>query len=110
MNTQQAVSTQVGTVHEELKSERVQEPVATFRTQLKSERVQDGLVAAGEAEAPIASIELVIYQPQTVTIELFASKVAITLSGNPAGSNSGGGDAGGAGDSGNTGDSGSTAA
>ena len=78
-----------------------------FRTQLKSERVQDGLVAAGEAEAPIASIELALYQPRTLTIELFASKVAITLSGNPAGSNSGGGDAGGAGDSG---DASSTAA
>jgi hypothetical protein len=109
MNTQQAVSTQ-GTVHEELKSERVQEPVALFRTQLKSERVQEGLTAAGEAEAPIASIELAIYQPQTVTIELFAAKVAITLSGNPAGSTSGGGDAGGAGDSGTSGDSGGTAA
>ncbi len=94
MNTQHAVSTQVGTVREELKSERVQDPVATFRTQLKSERVQDGLTAAGEVEAPIASIELAVYQPQTVTIELFASKVAITLSGNPAGSNSGGAEAG----------------
>ncbi len=101
MNTQHAV-TQLGTVREELKSERVQEPVATFRTQLKSERVQDGLVAAGQAEAPIASIELAIYQPQTVAIELFASKVAITLSGNPAGSGSGG-DAGGAGSSGSAG-------
>ena len=94
MNTQHAVSTQVGTVHEELKSERVQEPAATFRTQLKSERVQDGLTAAGEAEVSIASIELAIYQPQTVAIELFASKVAITLHGNPAVSNSGGGIAG----------------
>jgi hypothetical protein len=84
MNTQHEVPTQVGTAEEKLKSERVQEPVATFRTQLKSERVQDGLVAAGEAEAAIASIELAIYQPQTVTIELFASKVAITLHGNPA--------------------------
>jgi hypothetical protein len=89
MNTQQAVSTQVGTVHEELKSERVQEPAATFRTQLESERVQDGLTAAGEAEASIASIELAIYRPQTVTLELFASKVALTLHGNPAGSGSG---------------------
>jgi len=95
MNTQQAVSTQVGTVHEELKSERVQEPAATVRTQLKSERVQDGLTAAGEAEASIASIELAVYQPQTVAIELFASKVALTLYGNPAVSDSGG-----AGDSG----------
>src|SRR5262245_13207590 len=93
MNTQQAVSTQ-GTVHEELKSERVQEPAATFRTQLKSERVQDGLTAAGEAEVSIASIELAIYQPQTVAIELLASKVAITLHGNPAVSSSGGGIAG----------------
>ncbi len=90
MNTQQAVSTQ-GTVHEELKSERVQGPVATFRTQLKSERVQEGLAAAGEAEAAIASIELAVYQPQTVTLELFASKVAITLHGNAAVSDSGGG-------------------
>ena len=89
MNTQNAVSTQQGTVHEELKSERLQEPVATFRTQLKSERVQEGLAAAGEAEAKLASIELAIYQPQTVTIELFASKVAITLQGNSAGSGSG---------------------
>ena len=77
MNTQHAGSTQVGTVHEELKSERVQEPAATFRTQLKSERVQDGLTAAGEAEVSIASIEL------------FASKVALTLHGNPAVSGSG---------------------
>ena len=98
MNTQQAVSTQ-GTVHEELKSERVQEPVALFRTQLKSERIQEGLTAAGEAGAPIASIELAVYQPQTVTLELFASKVAITLHGNPAGSGSGGGE-----DTGNSGD------
>jgi hypothetical protein len=105
MNTQHAV-TQVGTVREELKSERVQQPVATFRTQLKSERVQDGLAADGEAEAPIASIELAVYQPQTVTIELFASKVAITLSGNPAGSGSGGGDTGNTGDSGSAGASG----
>ena len=94
MSTQHAGSTQVGTADEKLKSERVQEPVATFRTQLKSERVQDGLTAAGEAEAPIASIELAIYQPQTVAIELFASKVAITLFGNPAVGNSGGGIAG----------------
>jgi hypothetical protein len=94
MYTQHAGSTQVGTADEKLKSERVQEPVATFRTQLKSERVQDGLVAAGKAEAPIASIELAIYQPQTVAIELSASKVAVTLSGNPS----------------NSGDSGSTAA
>ena len=100
MNTQHAVSTQVGTADEKLKSERVQEPVATFRTQLKSERVQDGLAAAGEAEAPIASIELAVYQPQTVTIELFESKVAITLHGNPAGSGSGGGDTGNTGASG----------
>jgi hypothetical protein len=100
MSTQNAGSTQVGTADEKLKSERVQEPVATFRTQLKSERVQDGLTAAGEAEAPIASIELALYQPQTTTIELFASKVAITLSGNSAGSNS----------AGNCGGSGSTAA
>jgi hypothetical protein len=88
MNTQHAGSTQVGTVHEELKSERVQEPAATFRTQLKSERVQDGLTAAGE-EVSIASIELAIYRPQTVAIELFASKVALTLYGNPAVSGSG---------------------
>ncbi len=87
MDTQQAVSTQ-GTVHEELKSERVQGPVATFRTQLKSERVQEKLAIAGEAEA-IASIELAVYQPQTVTLELFASKVAITLHGNSAVSGSG---------------------
>ena len=91
MNTQQAVSTQ-GTVHEGLKSERVQEPVALFRTQLKSERIQEELEAAGEAEAPIASIELAIYQPQAVTIEVFESRaVAITLHGNPAGSDSGNG-------------------
>jgi hypothetical protein len=98
MNTQHAVTTQ-GTVHEELKSERVQEPVALFRTQLKSERVQEGLTAAGEAEAPIASIELAVFQPQGVTIELFASKVSITLHGNSAGSGSGGGE-----DTGNSGD------
>jgi hypothetical protein len=90
MNAQHAVSTQVGTAEEKLKSERVEEPVATFRTQLKSERAQNGLAAAGAAEAAIASIELAIYQPQTVTIELFASKVAVTLHGNPAGSGSGG--------------------
>jgi len=78
MNTQDAVSTQVGT-----------EPSATFRTQLKSERVQDGLTAAGGAEASIASIELAIYQPQTVTFELFASKAAITLYGNSAVGDSG---------------------
>jgi hypothetical protein len=101
MNTQHAVSTQVGAADEKLKSERVQEPVATFRTQLKSERVQDGLAAAGEAEAPFASIELSVYQPQTVTIELFASKVSITLQGNSAGSGSGN-----AGNSGSAGDSG----
>jgi len=98
MYTQQAVSTQVGTADEKLKSERVQEPVATFRTQLKSERVQEGLTAAGEAEARIASIELAVYRPQGVTLELFASKVAITLHGNPAGSGSGGGE-----DTGNSG-------
>ena len=103
MNTQHAGSTQVGTADEKLKSERVQEPVATFRTQLKSERVQEGLAASGEVEAPIASIELWVYQPQTVAIELFASKVAITLSGTPAGSGSSGGDTGNTGDSGSTG-------
>jgi hypothetical protein len=106
MNTQHAVSTQVGTADEKLKSERVQEPVATFRTQLKSERVQDGLVAAGEVEAPIASIELAVYQPRTVTLDLFASKVAITLSGNPAGNGSGGGDTGNPDNSGSAGASG----
>jgi hypothetical protein len=89
MNAQHAVSTQVGTADEKLKSERVEEPVATFRTQLKSERVEEGLAAAGEAEATLASIELAIYQPQTVTIELFASKVAITLHGATAVGDSG---------------------
>jgi hypothetical protein len=89
MNTQHAVSTQVGTADEKLKSERVQEPVATFRTQLKSERVQEELAAASEAEAAVASIELAIYQPLGVTIELFESKVAITLHGIPAVSDSG---------------------
>ena len=99
MNTQQAVSPQ-GTVHEGLKSERVQEPVALFRTKLKSERIQEGLEATGEVEAPIASIELAVYQPQGVTLELFASKVAITLHGNPAGSDSGNGSTGDAVDAG----------
>jgi hypothetical protein len=85
MNTQIAVATQQDTVHEELKSERVQEPLATFRTQLKSERVQDGLAAAGETEAnPAFALELAVYQPQLVTFELFASKVAVTLHGIPA--------------------------
>jgi hypothetical protein len=82
MNTQHAVSTQVGTADEELKSERVEKPVATLRTQLKSERVEEGLAAAGEAA--IASIELAVYQPQGVTFELFESKVAIMLHGIPA--------------------------
>jgi hypothetical protein len=87
MNTQRAVSMQVGTADEELKAERVQEPVATFRTQLKAERVQEELAAAGEVA--VASIELAIYQPQAVTLELFASKVAVTLHGIPAVSDSG---------------------
>jgi hypothetical protein len=83
MSTQPAVSTQQDAVHEELKAERVQDPVATFRTQLKAERVQEGLAAAGaEMEAkPTFTLELAVYQPQTVTFELFASKVAITLHG-----------------------------
>jgi hypothetical protein len=77
-------------IREDLKSERVQEPVATVRTQLKSERVQDGLAAAGGAEAkPAFVLELAIYQPQTVTLELFESKVAITLHGIAAVANSG---------------------
>jgi len=50
---------------------------------------QDGLTAAGEAEASIASLELAIYQPQTVTLELFASKAALTLFGNSAESDAG---------------------
>jgi len=91
MNAKNAVATQQDTVTEELKSERVQEPVATFRTQLKSERVQDGLAAAGvETEAnPAFTLELAVYQPQLVTFELFASKVAVTLHGVPAVADSG---------------------
>jgi len=90
MNAKNAVATQQDTVTEELKSERVQEPVATFRTQLKSERVQDGLAAAGETEAnPAFALELAVYQPQLVTFELFASKVAVTLHGIPAVGDSG---------------------
>jgi len=91
MNTQIAVATQQDTVTEELKSERVQDPVATFRTQLKSERVQDGLAAAGETEEakPAFMLELALYQPQLVTFELFASKVAVTLHGIPAVGDSG---------------------
>ena len=91
MNTQIAVATQQDAVTEELKSERVQEPLATFRTQLKSERVQDGLVDAGETEEakPAFTLELAVYQPQTVTFELFESKVAITLHGIPAVGDSG---------------------
>ena len=91
MNTQTAVATQQDAVTEELKSERVQEPLATFRTQLKSERVQDGLAAAGETEEaqPAFTLELAVYQPQLVTIELIASKVAVTLHGIPAVGDSG---------------------
>jgi hypothetical protein len=64
----------------------VQEPVATLRTQLKAERVQEELAAGGGAgEAKIGFIlELAIHQPQPVTVELFAAKVAITFHGNAA--------------------------
>jgi len=91
MNAKNAVVIQQGAAYEELKSERVQDPVATFRTQLKSERVQDGLAAAGvETEAnPAFTLELAVYQPQLVTFELFASKVAVTLHGIPAVGDSG---------------------
>jgi len=91
MNAKNAVVIQQGAAYEELKSERVQDPVATFRTQLKSERVQDGLAAAGETEEakPAFMLELALYQPQLVTFELFASKVAVTLHGIPAVGDSG---------------------
>ena len=92
MNAKNAVVIQQGAAYEELKSERVQDPVATFRTQLKSERVQDGLAAAGvetEEAKPAFTLELALYQPQTVTFELFESKVAITLHGIPAVGDSG---------------------
>jgi hypothetical protein len=75
---------------QKLKAERVQEPVATLRTRLKAERVQEELAAAGGAEAQLAFVlELAIHQPQPVTVELFESKVAITLHGNPAVGNAG---------------------
>jgi len=92
MNAKNAVATQQDAVTEELKSERVQEPLATFRTQLKSERVQDGLADTGgetEEATPAFTLELAVYQPQTVTIELIESKVTITLHGIPAVGDSG---------------------
>jgi uncharacterized membrane protein YgcG len=71
---------------QELKAERVQEPSATLYTELKAERVQEPEAIAAAEPAQVAVLcELQIHRPQTVTIELAAAKVAITLHGETAG-------------------------
>jgi hypothetical protein len=73
-------------IPQKLKAERVQEPVATLATELKAERVQEPeALAAGESLRSVVLAELAIHQPRTVTIEISAAKVAITLHGEAVG-------------------------
>src|SRR4029450_13388319 len=73
-------------IPQKLKAERVQEPVATLATELKAERVQapEPLPAGGSLSSVVLA-ELAIHQPRTVTIEISAAKVAITLHGETVG-------------------------
>ena len=88
METQQVVQVQ------ELKAERVQGELMAaeepYRVSLKAERVQGPAefvsVGALGAEAPLSSVfEMTINQRQTVTIDLVALQIVITLHGPAAG-------------------------